>query len=392
MDQEQEVVAEALLVEAPVEAPVEPEIKAEPKEPKVDVKDRHAVIKESLEKARTNAAGRKIAHDGKFVPEKKVAPQSPEGAPKGRAVAGQAPAEAAPILNAPPTQAQIAPAGLTVAMKSKWGALSPDVQAELARLDKTAAEAAGKAAQPYAEKAKQADELNSVISPYLPMIQAEGGTPAKAIASLLQTAALLRTGTPQQKTNLFMQLASTYGVQLPQGGQMPVDGSQAQMPDIQSHPFVQQLAGQVQQLHGVLTQQQQAEQTRLEKANSDAVSSFLTEADVKGQPKYPLEDSMQSEFATQISLVRQSNPAWDARRVLEKAYDNLSWTNESLRQLRLQKQDEERRAKEQQDIAAKKAAAVSVKGSGPSSAGPSSIDPKDRRAVLANNLRSLSRT
>jgi hypothetical protein len=224
------------------------------------------------------------------------------------------------------------------------------------------------------------------------MIQAEGGTPAKAIASLLQTAALLRTGSPQQKTHLFMQLASQYGVQLPQGQGQQAEGSQGLMPDIQSHPYVQQLAGMVQQLHGNFTQQQQAEQARLEKANSDAVSSFLTEADAKGQPKFPLEDSMQSDFASQIRLTREANPGWDARRVLEQAYDNLSWIHPSLRQLKLSKQEEERRAKEQQELAAKKAAAVSVKGSGPSSAGPSSIDPKDRRAVIKNNLGSLSRT
>jgi hypothetical protein len=391
MDQEQEVVVETPVAEAPVETVAEPEVKADP-EPKVDVKDRSAVIKDAVKKsaeARTNAAGRKIAPDGKYVPQK-AAPQSPKGAPAGSAVAGQAPAVSAPVQA--PTGVLVAPAGLTVAMKARWGSLPPEVQAELARLDKTAAEAAGKAAQPYAEKARAADELNAVIAPHLPMIQAEGGTPAKAIASLLQTAALLRTGSPQQKTHLFMQLASQYGVQLPQGQGQQAEGSQGLMPDIQSHPYVQQLAGMVQQLHGNFTQQQQAEQARLEKANSDAVSSFLTEADAKGQPKFPLEDSMQSDFASQIRLTREANPGWDARRVLEQAYDNLSWIHPSLRQLKLSKQEEERRAKEQQELAAKKAAAVSVKGSGPSSAGPSSIDPKDRRAVIKNNLGSLSRT
>jgi hypothetical protein len=171
---------------------------------------------------------------------------------------------------------------------------------------------------------------------------------------------------------------------------MQVDGSQGQMPDITAHPFVQQLAGTVEQLRGVFTQQQRQEQERLEKANSEAVSTFLTEADAKGQPKYPLEDSMQSDFATQISLVRTSNPTWDARRVLEKAYENLSWTHPALRQLQLQKQEEDRRAKEQQELAAKKAAAVSVKGSGPST-GSASIDPTDRRAVIASRL-AASRT
>lgn len=391
MEQEAEVIEQAPASDTPTNTQIDEASAASsgasPSETAPDPKDRHALIKDAVEKARTNAAGRKIGADGKFVPEKKEAKASTTAvqAPTGSVPAAQAPAHTGNV-----TGVINAPAGLTVAMKARWGALPPEVQAELARLDRTAAEAAGKAAQPYAEKAKQADELMGVISPYLPMIQAEGGTPAKAIASLLRTAATLRTGTQQQKASLFMQLASQYGVQLPQGQpQMDVQGQQA-MPDITAHPYVQQLANTVSQLQGHFTQQQRAEQERVERSNAEAVQAFMGEVDAKGQPKFPMEASMEGDFAAQIRLTKESNPSWDARRVLEQAYENLSWIHPSLRELRLKKQEEERQAKAQQELAAKKAAAVSIKGSGPSSGTPS-LDPKDRTAVIRAAMGSVRR-
>lgn len=348
-------------------------------EKKPDPKDRQAVIKHALEKSkkeaaeRVNAAGRKIGPDGKFVPEK----QKEEAAPPA-ASAPQAPAAAAPLN---------APAGLMASLKAQWATLPRHVQEELIRLDKTAAEAAGKAAQPYAEKAKQADELMAVIQPYMPMIQAEGGTPARAISDLLRTAALLRTGTPQQKTILFHQLAQQFGVQL----QQPTQGQPGQFPDISQHPLVQQLAGTVQELRGAWTQQTQAQQQAAQQASTKAVTEFLNEVDDKGQPKFPLDNTLDESFVAEIQLSRSQHPDWAMRQLLEHAYENLVWKTPQLRELRLQKQEEERKRKEQEALAAKKAAAVSVKGTGPSNAGPPSIDPKDRRAVIANAMASIRR-
>jgi len=384
MEQEQELAVEqapasetptpATPSEAPAASPG-----AAPSEAKPDPKDRQAVIKEAFRKseaARKNAAGREIDDKGRFVPKKETT-QAPAPATGGAVPSGAAASPAPTEQKAIP-----APAGLTVAMKARWAQLPPEVQAELARLDRTAAEAAGKAAQPYAEKAKAHEEMQAVIAPYLPMIQAEGGTPARAVASLLQTAALLRTGSPQQKTNAVLQMCQQFGVQLPQG---TVDQQAQAMPDITAHPYVQQLAGRLEQVHGYLTQQQQAEQQRLQESNAKAVQDFMGDVDAKGQPKFPLEPSMEPGFAAEIQITKSLHPDWDARRVLEAAYENLSWKEPALRQLRLQKQEEERRAKEQADLAAKKAAAVSVKGSGPASA-PASVDPKDRRSLIASRL------
>src|SRR6185369_11363430 len=56
-----------------------------------------------------------------------------------------------------------------------------------------------KGLQPLRMKAQEADELLNEFKPYEMLLKMEGATPRQAIGSLLQTAAILRTGTPAQK-------------------------------------------------------------------------------------------------------------------------------------------------------------------------------------------------
>jgi hypothetical protein len=56
--------------------------------------------------------------------------------------------------------------------------------------------------------------MKEVITPYLPIIQAEGGTPAKAVGDLLNTAYVLRTGTPELKSAIIRTVCQQYGVDI----------------------------------------------------------------------------------------------------------------------------------------------------------------------------------
>jgi hypothetical protein len=222
------------------------------------------------------------------------------------------------------------------------------------------------------------------------LIQAEGGTPITAISDLLRTAALLRTGSPQQKQQMLLAIAQQFGVPLGMA-QGHMQGQPHGMPDISAHPFVQHLAGTVAQMQGHFTEQQKAAQAQVERTNAKAVQDFIGEADAKGQPKYPMDEALEGDFVVEIQLARSLHPDWDARRVLEAAYENLTWKTPSLRDLRLKKQEDERKAKEAEELAKKKQAGVQTKGSGPSNAGPSPVDIKDRRAVIANAMASVRR-
>ena len=341
---------------------------------------RSDVIREALKGAAERADGRKTREhgpDGKFLPRTEKPSAAPETTP---VAAGSSPV--VPGAAEPKTLASV-PGGLQAHLKLKWNDLSPEWQEELARLDKTGADAGNK----FAPQVQFAREIQNEIQPYEAMIRAEGGTPATAIRSLFQTAALLRTGTQAQKQQAVMQIMQTYGVQLPQGQQQGQEGTPP-MPDIAQHPYVQQLATQVSQLTGHLTQQQQREQQQREAANANAVNAFLSES-ANGVPKYPIDPTLEEPFAQRIAFVRSNHPDWDSRRVLEQAYEDLSWTQPNLRTVLLSRQEAERQAKNAQELEKKKAAAVQVRG-GPSPATLAKPNATDRRELIKRELAARS--
>ena len=83
----------------------------------------------------------------------------------------------------------------------------------------------GKGIHQYREAAQEGARIKDIINPYMPMIQAEGGSVEGAIQSLFNTAYQLRTGTPQQKGALIKEMARIYGAEIPDGEQAPVDRS-----------------------------------------------------------------------------------------------------------------------------------------------------------------------
>lgn len=371
---------------------VKPEAKTEAKAGAVDPRDRRAVIAAAVEKAKasavaTNSAGRKIEPStGKYVPVTPKAATAPVATQPAAAVSPAAPVAQAAQPAAASAQMNV-PGSLKAHMKARWAELPQEWREEIARLDKTGAEM-GQKFQPQINAYK---EIQSVIAPFENLLRATGRTPTQTIAQMLQAEATMLTGTPQQKAQMFRQFAQQYQVPLElitgQPGQAAqyADGAQQpqfQMPDISAHPSFQQLTGTVSQLQQYLTQQQQAQQRTQEEQALKSVQAFLAETKSNGNPKHPLDESLEDAFAAEIGLVRQVHPEWDGRRVLDAAYENLSWKTPTLRDLRLKDQQAEAQARLQQELAAKKVAAVQVKGA-PSASGMSAkIDPKDRRAVI----------
>lgn len=150
------------------------------------------------------------------------------------------------------------PSSWKPAAREKWGALPPEVQSEVVRLEHEARRTAGEAK----EAAHLATAFNETVRPYLPLIQAEGGEPLKAIGSLLQTAAALRTAPPAHKARLVADMVRTFGVPIDAldaalAGEVPQ--AQAQQP--YKDPRVDALLAQMQ-----ASQASQAEATRAKAA------------------------------------------------------------------------------------------------------------------------------
>lgn len=238
------------------------------------------------------------------------------------------------------------PRALAAHLKAKWSDIDPDIKKEFVRLE----ENSFKGVSALQEDAKVGRSLKSIIEPYTPLIAAAGGTPETVVSNLLRTAAILRTGTPYEKQQAVYGIIQEYGID--------IGNVQYQAPD-PVMTRVQQLEQQLLQ-----TKQQQEQQSELERVN--AVNNFLEETDSNGNLKYPLDESLANPFYYEVLAVKETNPNAKYRDVLEKAYENLSWKVPEIRQAKLAQQQSEaeakRKEKEAAEVAKKKGAAVSIKG------------------------------
>lgn len=161
----------------------------------------------------------------------------------------------------------------------------------------------------YKAEADRAREIINVVAPYQAQIQAEGGTPARAIQSLLHTASVLRQGDPMTKIQAVLATCDQFRV--------PIREFFGQ----QGNPQSNFLAQQVQQLHGEL-------------------NTFKTQREQESQAQIQSEISKFSEAHPHFAAVRetmagllQSNVASDLQSAYDKAvrlHDDI-WQQEQSR-------------------------------------------------------------
>lgn len=218
-------------------------------------------------------------------------------------------------------------------------------------------------------------ELRSVIDPYRGMIEAEGGTPARAVADLFRTAAIFRTGGIQQKYQAIAQIANQFGVDLRRfGQQQPGQQPTQQQPQEFRDPRVDQmLAAQNQERQ----QTQQREQVQME----STVTRWMNENDAQGNPKRPYLQDVINEMSALVPQIRASDPSMTHAAALDAAYDRAIWAHPEIRTLLAQKQQTEldatRRADNQRQVRdAKRAGSVNVprRASTPSAGKPGTMD------------------
>lgn len=136
--------------------------------------------------------------------EKLSTPKEPE-APQEPAVADVVEVEQ-PVEVEKPKLA--APSSYTAPVKEKWDTLDPVVQAELIKREE---EVHRMLTSPTGEL-NFGRSMKETIAPYMPIIQAEGGTPETAVRDLLNTAYILRQGTPQQKQQVVRSVCEQFGI------------------------------------------------------------------------------------------------------------------------------------------------------------------------------------
>jgi hypothetical protein len=267
--------------------------------------------------------------------------------------ASKAPAEpVAPItppvdLAPPDVPVRKAPSSWKKETQAEWDKLPAHVQEDVLRREGDF----HKGIETYKQAATRAQAYESVVQPYQATLQKLGVAPEVAIGALFKADDILRNGQPAEKAAYFAQLAQSYGISIE---------------NIQAAPPVDpQYQSVLNELQSLKMEQQNRQQTELNQLNSQ-INSF---AESKEHFNAVRED---------MAALLQGGRAPD----LETAYDMAIWARPDLRAGLLEQQarsaEEKARAALQKSKA--QSAAVSVRGSSPTSGASST--PNNLRSAL----------
>lgn len=203
-----------------------------------------------------------------------------------------------------------------------------------------------KGVQEFKTHSERARAYDAVVTPYRDYLQTLGVDAPTAINALLNADKTLRTGDPATKAAYFAKLAQEYGIDL----------GQVQQPT----PQDPQTAYLMQQLHS-LEQRHRMWESEIQRQQREQAESEIR-AFSEGKPHL---DAVRGDMADLL----QSGKA----KSLNDAYDMAVWMRPDIRQTLIEQQraDAQRKAAEQAQAQRARTAAVSVKGSSPSSGGAS---------------------
>ena len=262
---------------------------------------------------------------------------------------------------APDTKSLVTPpATWSAAAKSIYGTLPETARKEIAKREQDYA----RGIQQHAEAAKGYQNMMREFQPYEAMIRSENGTPEGAIRDLLKTSYQLRTGTPQERGQLVMQIAQRFGADLTQftGQQAKPEGQPEFMPQMQQ--YVQQLVNpHLERIQAFEQSQQTAQQRQAEQLQTETMSqieAFQSATAEDGSPKHV--------YFENVRPLMSSYFASGQAQTLDQAYEMACWANPEVRaalQADMQRSAESQRLEEakRKSVEAKKAG-FNVSGQG----------------------------
>jgi len=333
-EQEQEVVIEEVL---PPEAPLGQEEPVSLRDQIVAARNKAIEPKEDVIKEEVPKEEKKIrarAEDGKFAKAPKEVSQ--------------------PVIEQDPKLE--APQSYSAAVKAKWKELPTEIQQELTKREQDFHKELTK----HDEERVFGRQIKSVVAPYEAMIRAEGGTPDKAVADLLNTAYLLRTASPQQKGQLIWQVARQFGA----------DMSNTQQAQAAVDPRLHQLQQKLEQVEGTLKQQLTLKEQQEQAAIHGEIQSFAA------APGHEHFEAVKAHMAALLS----NNLA----KSMQDAYDQAVYARPDIRSTLLEKQTADLAAKR---IADTKAKAEAAKRAGSSVKGSPGMVAAKNGAIVHSNLR-----
>lgn len=131
-----------------------------------------------------------------------------DGKPATAKLEGTKPADA-PIAD-PQAEPIGPPAGWKATAREHWSKIPKQAQEEIVRREKETAQTLRQSAQAR----QMANDFQTVVNPFLPMIQAQGSNPMQAVKNLMTTAAGLTVGTQEQKARIVREIIQNYGIDI----------------------------------------------------------------------------------------------------------------------------------------------------------------------------------
>lgn len=328
-------------------------IEVDTPDPKAPAKTMEDTIRETFRKLQPEAKA-EIAPDtasktpvdrardpltGKFI-------ETPEEAAAAAKLA--APVDPKPVEPAKPSgdaRLEKAPTSWRGPAQAKWSTVDPEIRAEVLKRE----DDFHKGVQEYKGKATTFDILDAEIRPYEAMIRAAGTNPQSAIRDFFNTAYLLKSGTPESKVDVLLNIAQEYGVDL------------SLLPGVQEKresgtpivaPEVRQLEQRISQLQGNLEQQQAQQQQARDQEERAAYEEVQREM-AAFAAKNPHYEAVKLDMAALIESGRANDP--------QDAYDKATWANPEVRtKLLAEQQEAQRKQAAEKAAAARKASSTNV--------------------------------
>lgn len=206
---------------------------------------------------------------------KEKTPSEAEVPPEDGTPAPTTPAERTPAPAPVPTEVSSSdptarpPGTWTPAAREKWAKVDPDVRQEIWRREREAS----RAMTISADSRKFSQEFEKAVQPYMGFIAAERATPLQAFSSLMQSGAILRVGTQQQKVELVADTIRRYGVDLNMLDSM-LAGSPVNNENARLEQMVQQSLAPIQQKLQRFEQMESESERAQNAAINDEINAF----------------------------------------------------------------------------------------------------------------------
>lgn len=216
-----------------------------------------------------------------------------------------------------------APVSWKPAQRELWASLPAEVRAEINRRERQIQETLTQTDNVR----KFANDFAQIVQPYSHLIAQAGSTPLRAVDSMMRTAAVLTTGSQEQKAQTLVNLIAQYGVDIPtldkvlsgvvKDGKVQGATPQQEQPPAWARPMFEFMS--------TVQQQRMAAQQAAAAEAQQAVESFSEK---------PFFEDLREEMADLIEVAARRGRAM----TMEEAYERAVQANPEIRAIVQQRQ------------------------------------------------------